>query len=1084
MTNKKGKKPLTIGLLISWFYDDYHIPIWRAIAASAERNDINLLVFTGRTPIISFDYNKSGASVFDLVNEKSIDGIIIISASIDHLVPAEQLKEFSNKYSPLPVVTIGNQIEGVSSVYVDNTVGMYEIMKHLIEEHGYTEFAYFSGPRTNEENRSRFRGYTRCLEDHNIPLRKEWIIEGDFTYRYSKTILAEFLRSKKIDFQAMVCANDAMAMGVMNFFKDTGYCIPKDFAITGFDDLPVVQYVNPPLTTVKQPLVEMGEKALELLVRGIREESNVEHILLSTPLCIRQSCGCLSYSITQVDMHLDFSAEKMQQERIDHDPEKMVQWILDIPYFPLQKREVLAEWLSEFIRLIADYLKNKGRIQDILYAFTDTLLEKMRETISEEMWLKLFNRTRDTMLCCGEYSKYTDEIHIAFQKINIHFSELIFRLNIFNKFNYWTRDIDLNSIAHNIMSTFDIRTLIDRITHELPKLKIHYCYIAEYQGNIYEISPVRYHIPTTSKFIMIFHDRKLLRLDENETEYPTSQLIPRHLLPTGRYSLLLMPLIFNNMIFGFIIFQLSDCNPSIYESLQSIISNTLIGAHNVEELQRTKSIAESANRIKSEFLANMSHEIRTPLNSILGFTDLLLEEFKYPGITEKLKIVNKAGKNLLNIINDVLDFSKIEAGKIEIHKEVFSLKQLFLHLEDMFSIKAENRQFQFSIKLEDSVPELVIGDEQRINQVMINLLGNAFKFTTEGEVCVECSYKKGMLTIIVSDTGIGIPSDKIKQIFSIFSQVDNSTTRKYSGTGLGLAISQRLVQKMGGDISVESREGKGSCFTVIVPLAMCVENAGNTDTVFTGKMRNSEPVENGEQVNVSPVDFKILVAEDEEMNRNLIAMILAKMDVQCFFAGNGEETLQLLNEKKFDLLLLDMQMPVMDGMEVIKRIRANESLNDLFVIAVTAYALKGDDQKYITAGCNDYISKPINKNTLRQKVFKLMYRGNAGNLQVQKNNESGNEQKTDNEIPEQQSGYCKVQDIKQLDEIIEGLKNSQRIFDEDIIKELADELSGLAPDPVFKKISRTLYYAAENFETSTIGKVVKELEQFRANRAG
>ena len=243
-----------------------------------------------------------------------------------------------------------------------------------------------------------------------------------------------------------------------------------------------------------------------------------------------------------------------------------------------------------------------------------------------------------------------------------------------------------------------------------------------------------------------------------------------------------------------------------------------------KELLKAKEEAENASRLKGDFLANMSHEIRTPMNAVLGYTHLLLDEEKDPGKKEQLEIINRSGKSLLNVINDILDFSKIEAGKIEINKKKFSLRKMINHICSMFIIRVRENNLTFPVTIEDSVPETFFGDEQRISQILLNILGNAFKFTEEGEIAVECDYKEGIGIIRISDTGIGISKEKQKAIFSPFEQADNSTGRNYSGTGLGLSISKRLAELLGGNISVKSEIGRGSTFTIELPLPVLAEN--------------------------------------------------------------------------------------------------------------------------------------------------------------------------------------------------------------------------------------------------------------------
>ena len=486
-----------------------------------------------------------------------------------------------------------------------------------------------------------------------------------------------------------------------------------------------------------------------------------------------------------------------------------------------------------------------------------------------------------------------------------------------------------------------------------------------------------------------------------------------------------------------------------------------------EALQKAKEDAETANRLKSEFLANMSHEIRTPMNSILGFTALLLEDEKDKEKRKDLEIIKQSGNDLLNLLNDILDFSKIEAGKLTLSSTYFSLENLVSHIHNMFKIRAGENNISFRVKIDDTVPEMLAGDEQRINQIILNLLSNAFKFTKAGSIMVHCSYREGILAIKVSDTGIGIPKENQGSIFSSFEQVDGSTSREYGGTGLGLAITKKLTELMGGTIALESETGAGSTFTVVLPLTV------EEGIVVSEKMIESwlavmggdpelekivlegiadlparmnqleEAVQRNESKDIKHIahdlkgmsgnlgmrevyelalkmdeeadrkkgdlqrlsilheelkslvnsipgkyfketeagvrsvikdrrDFKILLAEDNKMNQRLIEALLDRMDLECRIAANGKIALDMLREERYDLLILDMQMPEMDGMETIRHIRSDEELKDLYVIALTAHAMKGDAEKIINAGCNAYLAKPIEKDKLNEMINSLL----------------------------------------------------------------------------------------------------------------
>jgi two-component system sensor histidine kinase/response regulator len=385
----------------------------------------------------------------------------------------------------------------------------------------------------------------------------------------------------------------------------------------------------------------------------------------------------------------------------------------------------------------------------------------------------------------------------------------------------------------------------------------------------------------------------------------------------------------------------------------------------LQAIERSRAAAEEANRLKSEFLANMSHEIRTPMNAIIGMTELALDGALPPLERDQISKANAAARNLLAVLNDILDFAKIEAGKLDVEHMAFSLQALVGSSLDMVRLQAQTKGLALDVVLDPCVPDHFLGDPTRLRQVLSNLLSNAVKFTERGRVQLRIclmdgsSQNRPIVRFEIEDSGIGLSEEQQARLFEAFTQGDTSTTRRFGGTGLGLVISRRLLDLMGGRIGVRSTLGQGSLFWFQLPLELDTRAPSDTREAA----RAAAPRLDG---------LRVLLAEDNPLNRELAITLLERAGAQVTAVDNGAQAVAAVQRQAFDVVLMDVQMPEMDGYEATRRIRAlGGTAGQLPIVAMTAHAMSGDRERSLAAGMNEHLSKPIHTLALRETLARL-----------------------------------------------------------------------------------------------------------------
>lgn len=440
----------------------------------------------------------------------------------------------------------------------------------------------------------------------------------------------------------------------------------------------------------------------------------------------------------------------------------------------------------------------------------------------------------------------------------------------------------------------------------------------------------------------------------------------------------------------------------------------------IEQLNISEKKVKESAQVKENFMANMSHEIRTPMNAILGFTNLLQRKNLDEESKGFVQTIQKSGENLLTIINDILDLSKIEAGMVRIESAPFSIRGLLHSIEVMLRPKADEKRLRLLVDVAESVHDTLEGDAARLTQILVNLIDNALKFTDKGTVLISITNEGVSGSIIntgitVSDTGIGLESEKLKHIFERFQQAEDSVTRKYGGTGLGLSIVKDLVLLQNGTIDVQSEPGKGTSFKLTIPYK-----------IPGGKTISNLPKENSLAEQIDLENVCTLVVEDNEINQSLIKHLFKSWNLKYDLAKNGREAIAKLRTKKYELILMDIQMPEMDGYTATQEIRGKLKL-DIPIIAMTAHALAGEREKCLSYGMNEYISKPIREELLHKLISQFV---SVNKPFARQNINTGN-------IPD--SKYRLI-DLRYMKEVSGGNTDYEKKVTEQFIEAIPDDL--------------------------------------------
>lgn len=836
----------TFGFIVTWgLTNPYASPMWWGAVDAAEDLDVNLVGF-GDINIYDLPRNRS---LYSKIQPSSLDGVVLVNPTNPRL--------YREVFGPVPVVNIGLSTDDVvSSIMIDNHDGMRAAVRHLIENHGRRRLAFIKGPIDNPDASERFRAFVEELQSHSIPLDPDLLYQPyDWSPPGGREGVRVLLDDRHLKFDALVAANDNLALAAQVELQARGYRVPYDVAVSGFDDAIESSTSTPPLTTVRQPLYKMGRIALEALLAHYQGKSVPPKLFLPTTLLTRRSCGCLSEAVINVNQGLQparQSASKVDQKAIGrpHTPragnllgQRRDLLLSEVQRaMPVQEVPVFAHMAGEWLEALTLSLEQGDNGEAFLTAIDLTSRRLMERQISiAEFQDVLSALRREGCRALAGYPHLLAQAENLWHRARVFLNELTLQQQNQKRVQLNEQMTVLRAISQTMAVTFHLDTLMEILVRDLPQLGIESCYLALYEG-------VKRPAETARLILACEQGHKLTH--KGKTRYPISLVLPSNLWGDRRRTLVLEALEFQMEEIGFVLFETGPHDGAVYEALRSQLGSSIKGAVLFDErdhlLTRTtqlyrqaasgQRLAEEANRLKSRFLSMVSHELRAPLNLITGLSELTLKD------TENRKALNRENLNLMSItarhlddlVRDVLDLARDEMGDLRLVCEPLDLAKVLEAVAVVGEQLAREHRLGWQAHIPADLP-MVWGDPTRLRQVVLNLVNNAVKFTEKGEIRLQGTLERELITITVSDTGLGVPPAEQTVIFDEFRQSDRTTSRGFGGLGLGLAICKRLVKMHGGEIGVCSSgvEGEGAAFFFTLPtLSKVSVKAEATDAVW------------------------------------------------------------------------------------------------------------------------------------------------------------------------------------------------------------------------------------------------------------
>ncbi|MBN1410728.1 MAG: diguanylate cyclase [Spirochaetales bacterium] len=1006
MAKKKHKKSLTIGLQINQSGSGYSFCVFQGASERARERDVNLIVYPGYN--LNFPYGNLARNnvIYNFINGNNIDGCIFTTGTLLNYVSDDEFLRFFRQYDALPCISLGVEIKDRPSILIDNRTGMHELVTHFIREHGYKRICFLKGPDHNPEADIRFRAFEEAMRDNGLPVLPDLILQGDFSMRSAEVVTQKLLNDKRVEFEAIIAANDDMAYASMNILVRNGIRVPDEVAVGGFDNIEMAQYSNVPISTVNQPLYEMGRMGVDYLLDLIDGRELPHKTYLSTKAVIRYSCGCLPKTGLVI---------KPDDGKISAGPdmEKIIREAgmdLDLP--GKKEKQILIHLKSQ-ADLLLQILAGKHDWKDIQRTFLESMNRIVQAVCDAgcdlEIWHVLLARLFSGVISAAGDPDAVNKMLLVYSGAERILSEKIKMEHAQNRLKGFMRLRDLRTIFEGMNSITCGDEMFARLSEHLPLLNVRHCFLVLYENEVPYNTGDIFIIPRSARLVMALIDGEKREIPDDLQKFnPADEIIPKSLLPVKEcFALHAYPVFFSNTQFGYILYERDRHDGFLYEFLNSLVASLLSGARQFKALQEAelkserllKQLKESNERLhsldqlKNDFIANITHDFRSLLMIILNTSELGI---KYDAgapeaVRQRYNTISNASIKLKDTIDKLLDLARMDSKGIKLNVKHMDIRAFISEIVDFYRSTVLWTKIKIDKKIPDSVPDDFYTDREKLEEILINVISNSLKFINpeDGRITIELTVENRKIRIKVEDNGVGIPEEKLERIFERFEQSESGMKSMYKGSGIGLAFSKQLAGYLKGSIWAES-EGvnKGARFILELPVGkdrFNREDFSNQDLEdgeegrkrdYVSRLVNMEIREKLESGKVTvfindpngenefdPYKGIILIIEDNSFIRNIELEYLTMNGYKNFvIAHNGRQGVEAAYKFRPDLILTDFNMPEMRGDELQDELSKNPDFANIPFIFLSAVSNANIIVERKKKGAVAYLKKPIEMN--------------------------------------------------------------------------------------------------------------------------